>query len=222
MNQSKYRTLEPKQRRDTDDDNNNVEQKSWFYSDGNIECIQWIKGDKFHRGVTPASNEGGSEKIGPAVIYYYRNGIILSKEWYNEGLLHRKDGPAYIEYYSNGLKEVEIWYKNDKMCRNDGPVKIRYHENGNVKVKEWIKNGNLHRKDGPAFIVYNDSGNVLHEEWRRNGEYYRKNGKVAIGYYDDGITVKNIYYIIKRSHGQIKYYYYEYDKPGKLTYKNEW
>ena len=74
-------------------------------------------------------------------------------EYYQNGILHRKDGPA-IEY-ANGDK---IWYIYGIVHREDGPAIERYGH------KIWIKNGAYHREDGPA--IERASGT---KEWWLNG-----------------------------------------------------
>ena len=63
-----------------------------------------------------------------------------TKEWYQDGKLHRLDGPA-IEWY-DGTKE---WYQNDELHRLDGPA-IEWADG----TKTWYQNGKPHRSDGPA------------------------------------------------------------------------
>ena len=71
---------------------------------------------------------------GPAIDF--RRG----KEWYLNGLMHRKGGPA--AEYSNGSK---YWYSMGKVHRVDGPA-VEY-ANGD---KLWYVNDMHHRTDGPA------------------------------------------------------------------------
>jgi hypothetical protein len=67
-------------------------------------------------------------------------GIVESsfgtKQWYQEGHLHRLDGPAYIG--ANGTKR---WYQNDKFHRIDGPAYI-----GGIK-EHWINGKQYYEQD---------------------------------------------------------------------------
>jgi len=66
-----------------------------------------------------------------------------TKEWRQNGRLHRTDGPA-VEYAS-GTKE---WYQNGHLHRTDGPALER--ANG---TKEWRLHGTRYNPDGPTPVV---------------------------------------------------------------------
>ena len=57
-----------------------------------------------------------------------------TKEWRQNGKLHREDGPA--SEYANGTK---YWYRNGKLHREDGPA-IEYADG----AKYWYLNGVLY------------------------------------------------------------------------------
>ena len=84
-----------------------------------------------------------------------------TKEWRQNGQLHRIDGPA-IEW-ADGTK---MWWQNDQRHRTDGPA-IEWATGG----KEWWQNGRRHRTDGPA--VERASGT---KEWWQNGRLHRTDG----------------------------------------------
>jgi hypothetical protein len=84
-----------------------------------------------------------------------------TKEWRQNGRLHRTDGPA-IEY-ANGTK---LWHQNGLLHRTDGPA-VEWADGH----KEWRQNGRRHRTDGPA--VEWASGR---KEWRQNGRLHRTDG----------------------------------------------
>ncbi len=69
-----------------------------------------------------------------------------SKEWYQDGRLHRDNAPAYI--YADGTKE---WWVDDERHRIDGPAVI-YAGGGKEGGKEWWVDDKRHRIDGPAII----------------------------------------------------------------------
>jgi hypothetical protein len=78
-----------------------------------------------------------------------------TREWFQNGKLHRLDGPA-VEWSSGGKE----WYQNGKFHRLDGPaVELA---NGD---KAWYQNDKLHRVDGPA--VEDADG---YKEWHIEGE----------------------------------------------------
>jgi|JI10StandDraft_1071094.scaffolds.fasta_scaffold31956_2 hypothetical protein len=93
-----------------------------------------------------------------------------SKEWYEEGKIHREDGPA-IEYLS-GSKE---WVKDGKFHRDDGPA--CEYSNG---IKKWYKNGELHREDGPA-IEYPSGASYFYLEEKQYSKI-NLNNFVVLGY----------------------------------------
>ena len=82
----------------------------------------------------------------------YDNG---TKEWYQNGLLHRTDGPA-IEH-ANGDK---AWYQNGKLHRINGPAFECVDG-----YKAWYQNGDRHRIDGPA--IENANGD---KSWYLEGQ----------------------------------------------------
>jgi len=68
-----------------------------------------------------------------------------TKEWYQNGQLHRLDGPA-VEWGDGTISSgTKIWFLNGQRHRLDGPAV----ECGDGS-KEWYVNGQRHRLDGPA------------------------------------------------------------------------
>jgi len=65
-----------------------------------------------------------------------------TKEWYQNGLLHREDGPARI--YIIGTK---IWFQNGKYCRFDGPA-VEWPDG---KKEYWIFDRELTKKEFQIF-----------------------------------------------------------------------
>ena len=84
-----------------------------------------------------------------------------TKEWRQNGQLHRIDGPA-IEW-ADGTK---MWWQNDQRHRTDGPA-IEYVDGR----KEWWQNGHLHRTDGPA---------IGYKEWYLHGTEYDPYGPTPV------------------------------------------
>jgi len=101
-----------------------------------------------------------------------------TKEWYQNGNLHREDGPA-IEYVDGG----KFWYyKGIFAGAGDKPntklwTRLTSHElnggpllNGCIVelngAKRWYVNDQLHREDGPAVERVD-----MYKLWYFNGEF---------------------------------------------------
>ena len=80
-------------------------------------------------------------KDGPALIWYYYCGDILVEKYCINGKVHRKNKPAYIEYYKNNIVEREIYYYNGKKHNINGPAFIIYYNDDNIERKEFSFNG---------------------------------------------------------------------------------
>jgi len=93
------------------------------------------KNDELHRNID----------VGPAVIYYYKDGQTKFEQYWLDGKIHRpiEEGPAYICYFENGHIEYESYWINDKRHRlsEEGPAIIRYDESGQIKYKAYWVNG---------------------------------------------------------------------------------
>jgi len=87
-----------------------------------------------------------------------------TKEWYNNGQLHRKGGPAIID--ADGGEE---WYENGQLHREGGPAII--DADGG---EEWYENGQRHREGGPAIV------NKYGPEWWFRGRLHRTDGPAVI------------------------------------------
>tara|TARA_R110002049_G_scaffold28977_1_gene98624 strand:+ start:12495 stop:12878 length:384 start_codon:yes stop_codon:yes gene_type:complete len=83
---------------------------------------------------------------GPAVIEYNGDFVVLRKEWYKNGVLHRDGKPARILTYYYNKKE---WYKNGLRHREDGPACISYDCFGNEHVKFYINGERVEGIDRP-------------------------------------------------------------------------
>jgi hypothetical protein len=91
-------------------------------------------------------------------LFVRKNG---TKEWYQNGQLHRLDGPA-IE----GANGYKTWYQFGVLHRLDGPA-IEF-SNGD---KKWYQKGQLHRWDGPAVEFANED-----KCWYQKGKLHRLDG----------------------------------------------
>ena len=85
-----------------------------------------------------------------------------TREWYQDGELHRTDGPA-IEW-ADGTR---MWYRDGRLHRTDGPA-VEYPDG----TREWYQDGKLHRMDGPAV---ESGGRFRHRsEWWVNGQRFSR------------------------------------------------
>ena len=110
----------------------------------------------------------------PTKIIRRPDGSVKSKEWHQDGKLHRLDGPAIIYYNQDGSTKSEYWYQDDKLHRLDGPAIIDYYEDGSIQSESWYQNNKLHRLDGPAAIYYDEDGSAKSKEWYQNGSFLFK------------------------------------------------
>lgn len=101
-------------------------------------------------------------------IYVFNEGMltfVLSKsgtrEWFNDGKLHRDDGPA-IEC-ADGTK---MWFVDGKCHRDDGPAIERVDG-----TKMWYIDGQCHRVDGP--VIERVDGT---KKWFFNGKFHKVDG----------------------------------------------
>lgn len=114
-------------------------------------------------------------------------GLIETKRFYKNGVLHNENGPAVIT--TNGAKH---WYINGKLHRDDGPALIcpmgskywyknglKHREDGPAVIERtyeaWYIDGKLHREDGPAMVHTNGV-----EHWYINGLHHREDGPAVI------------------------------------------
>ena len=58
---------------------------------------------------TEESTKGGKVHrfAGPALTYYYDNGMVKEERWVQNGKIHRLSCPATTFYYENGMKRTE-------------------------------------------------------------------------------------------------------------------
>lgn len=92
----------------------------------------------------------------PALIYYDKNKNYISRSWYQNNKLHRKNAPAYVSV------NEQSWHENGLEHRIDGPSFIQK----NPDCQAWRQYNVLHRIDGPT-IIY---GTVCN--YYINGKYY--------------------------------------------------
>ena len=52
---------------------------------------------------------------GPAIIWYFFDGAIESKQYWYNGKIHRKDGPSVIMYDVNSFNILQNYYYNGKI-----------------------------------------------------------------------------------------------------------
>lgn len=111
---------------------------------------------------------------GPALIKFYRNGIIQRNEYLLNGLTHRIDGPAKIIYDLRGEIQHLQYLINGKWHREDGPAIIEYDEFGHERYHTYMYNNNFHRAYGPSDITFDINGNIKSIEWYYNNICYDK------------------------------------------------
>ena len=130
--------------------------------------------------------QGYHREDGPALIYYYKSGIIAVERWYNDNHLSRpiEEGPAETQYYKNGnIKSIE-W-----TCIEPGTPKksIEYYENGNIKseFKSEYDPNTLHRRS--TKVEYYEDGTI--KEKYDSGTFNRYDSRCGI-YIDDSYTAE--------------------------------
>jgi antitoxin component YwqK of YwqJK toxin-antitoxin module len=102
---------------------------------------------------------------------YYESGNKKDIEYYENGVLSKKDGPARIKYFENGNICYEEYFLNGSPYKKDGPTQTQYHENGNIKIEMYSnKYGECHREDGPAYIEYYENGDIERKQFWENGK----------------------------------------------------
>lgn len=126
----------------------------------------WIyKARKETRNST--SNKLHSFNDNPAITFYNNDKTVFREEWYNNGILHRKNDPAIIDYYITGIIKMKEYRKNGVIHRNFKPASIGYTNDGKIFYEEYYHNGKLHNILGPAKINYYNKVII--------GEYYYVN-----------------------------------------------
>lgn len=68
------------------------------------------------------------------MIYESSTPYKSSRVYIEGGCYHRLDGPAVTYYYPNGLKSHEYYYVDGLLHREDGPAIIFYDINENIFV----------------------------------------------------------------------------------------
>jgi antitoxin component YwqK of YwqJK toxin-antitoxin module len=111
--------------------------KYWYLNgvsnrlDISLPYIEMSNGDKYYK-----LNDGGKKIIGH-----------LREQWFDkDGKLNREDGPALIYYYNNGNVLSERYYSNGKLDRENGPAYTAYNENGNIDLEYYYLNEKYYSK----------------------------------------------------------------------------
>ena len=82
------------------------------YRNGIIESECRYRDRRLHR-------EGDGD--GPAQIWYYESGTIMSRHWYRDGLYHRKgDRPAQVDYSESDTMMSQSYYRHGRRHREGG------------------------------------------------------------------------------------------------------
>jgi hypothetical protein len=136
------------------------------YSDmyGKFEAIE----DEFHF-------ETDSDDYSSVVISFYENSAKCHLYYVRDHMYNRnpQEGPASIWWYDTGeLLSVE-YLCNSIYSNGNKPSLVRYHRNGKVSAEQYWLNGHIHRpiSEGPAIISYGENGNVIAESFMENGVY---------------------------------------------------
>ena len=151
----------------------------WRYSDGTTEEFYYRDG-KIHRD------------DGPAWIFRYADGSVLSEEYYRDGKIHRDDGPAWSFHTADGSVWREDYYRNDKLHREGGPARIIGMLSPEGPQEEYFRDGKYHREDGPAIIRHNSGRKCL--AYYRDGKPYPANGPAYFEIMGDGTVVREDHY----------------------------
>jgi hypothetical protein len=143
------------------------------------------------------------ERIGPAI--YGKDG---TKQWFRNGVRHRRNGAATIhpdgtgKYWLNGHKltreewevqrydwpecfdTMEIWYNAEGQFHREGDKPAIIHHNGSLQY--WV-NGAQHREFGPSVVskgysAWHRNGELCEERWyNENGDLHREDGPAITG-----------------------------------------
>lgn len=154
---------------------------------------------------TAEGNFENGNKIGEWK-YYYTNGKLKGREFYNKQ--YKSDG-EYLEYYENGELAERSYFKDGLL---EGEA-ITYNVNGTIKSKMTFKNGKVNgmRYNYSSTGILSNAGNLVDGVY--NGEYqtYHVNGKVNL----DCKTVNN------NIEGVAKYYHNNGVLQSEGTFTND-
>ena|SRR3989338_1540728 len=103
----------------------------YYYGHGGLETEEWYENGNMHR------------LDGPAQMWYDYNGIIHAETWCKDGKTQRtdKNKPSVIFYTCDGNISCEEWFENGLLSRKEKPAAIVYDDNGKIILKKWYKNG---------------------------------------------------------------------------------
>lgn len=138
-----------------------------LYLNHNIHSERWYKNNLVHRG---------HDK--PAVISYYKNGILAEKLWMIRYFISRQDNPAILQYYNDGAIKYQAWVVDNFPHRLEGPAQIEYYDNGCIRYESFWIHGKHHRVNNPAYIQYTRDGLIESEMWFENNECTRRTGNL--------------------------------------------
>lgn len=139
-----------------------------FYDSGEIKSLSYYDKGLF------------SNKNGPAIICWYKNGYIQSKEYFiiNHddfyGYHNNKHRPTYIQYYDNGIIKKESYRTDYQLHNKKGPAEKTYYKSGKIKKICYYIDGKLHNPKGPAKIEYDENGHVTYNGHYSHGNCYHE------------------------------------------------
>lgn len=139
--------------------------RRWDIETGKIIQECYCKNGELHRdGDKPAKIS-----IDP------RTNMLISEEYYDEGVEHRSNGPSQIiRDAATGKTVVEEWKQKGKFHQEyDGPPAYFFRNSKTNVIEEeaYYVNGELHNTEGAAFIERDhNTGKILTEEYYLNGQ----------------------------------------------------
>lgn len=143
-------------------------------------------------------------------ISVYRDGVLDSQQWVQNGYYFRKNDKPMMEFYffDGNVRQQEWYNENQQLHRTYGPAKIVFDTtDGSSRREEWYKDGKLHRKGGPAIIVFvND--HVIFERYLIENIFYRKDGPAEIKYWIDNYQKEyELFYTNGKLYRRIDYHH---------------
>lgn len=136
---------------------------------------------------------------GPAVTIT-RDGSVICRKWYRNGVKHRDNGPAVVSNRKGRYKRA--WYANGAIHRKKLPARIivRAHE----YIKEWYTDGMLHRVGAPARIMTTD-GIIAERVWCCRGKIHNVGAPAIVRYSLHGNVKEEIWMENDQIHRDDKY-----------------
>lgn len=164
-----------------------------------------------------ASNRRLDNRLGPAGVDYYDNGLKEYEEYRVNGIYHRIDGPTIssfdedgnvirVDFYLNDCEyEFDDWFekvKNQLTEDQRKQLKETYNtcsvvysieddaaNEEYIWIEEWSRCFTTDNTSGPASVAYRKNGLKSWESWKLYDAPHRLDGPSEIWYNDDG-TVK--------------------------------